>query len=311
LDLPETVVTPSVYSQHLSFSQDGKRLAYVQKSETRNLQRVSVDPASGITISEAEPVTQGTKHVTDPDLSPNEEWFACSSQGETQEDIVLIKSDGSEQRQLTNDVFRDRSPRWSPDGQRIAFYSDRSGRFEIWTINADGTGLQQLSYTSGPSTVYPIWSPDGRQMLFKQRGAQPFLFDVNRPWNDQTPQKLTVVDGLGEDFWAHSWSSDGRKLAGSWVFNRINYLHVYDFETKTYENFNVPGVKPVWLSDNHRLLYERDGRIFLFETQTKKLREVLSEAPDTVVTVCPTRDGHTFYFTLQKTESDVWLLNRE
>jgi Tol biopolymer transport system component/DNA-binding winged helix-turn-helix (wHTH) protein len=308
---PETVVTPSVYSQHLSFSSDGKRLAYVQKSETRNLQRMAFDPMRGRTTGEAQPVTQGTMYVTDPNLSPNEEWFACSTQGEKQEDILLIKRDGSEQRQLTDDVFRDRSPRWSPDGQRIAFYSDRSGRFEVWSINADGTGLHQITYTSGPSTVYPIWSPDGRQMLFKQRASQPFLFEVDKPWVEQTPQKLSVIEGKGEDFWANSWSADGRKLAGTWVLNRVNYLHVYDFETKTYENFNLPAVRPVWLGDNLRLLYEWNGRAYIVEAQTKKSHEILSADPYTITTICPTRDARNLYYTVQKTESDVWLLSLE
>ncbi len=311
LGTPETVVTPSVYSQHLSFSQDGKRLAYVQKAESRNLERVAFDPIRGQTTGETAPVTQGTKYVTDPDLSPNEEWFACSSQGEKQEDILLIKRDGSEQRQLTNDVYRDRSPRWSPDGRRIAFYSDRSGRFEVWAINSDGTGLQQITYTSGQSTVYPIWSPDGKQMLFKQRGSQPYVFDISRPWTDQTPQKMPVIGGVGEDFWASSWSPDGRKVAGTWIVNRTNYLHVYDFETQTYENFNLRAVKPIWLSDNRRLLYELDGRLHIVETQTKKSREILSAGPYTITTICPTRDARTIYYTLQKTESDVWLLSLE
>lgn len=308
---PETVLTPSVYSQHLSFSGDGKRLAYVQKSETRNLQRSAFDPLREVTTGQPEPVTQGTKYISDPDLSPDEEWFVCSSQGERQEDILLIKGDGTEQRQLTNDVFRDRGPRWSPDGQRIAFYSDRSGRFEVWTINSDSTGLRQLTYTSGPSTVFPIWSPDGNQMLFKQRDSQPFLFEVNRSWSDQTPQKLATMEGLREGFWANSWSADGRKLAGTWVLDRKGYLHVYDFETKTYENFNLTAVKPIWLSDNRRILFERDGRLHILETQTKKSHEILSAAPYTISTICATRDARTLYYTVQKTESDLWLLTRE
>lgn len=308
---PETVTTPSVYSQHLSFSRDGKRLAYVQKSETRNLQRTAFDPSREETTSQPVAVTQGTRYVTDPDLSPDEEWFACSSQGEKQEDILLIKRDGSEQRQLTYDSFRDRSPRWSPDGKRIAFYSDRSGRFEIWTINPDGTGLQQLTYTSGPSTVYPIWSPDGSRMLFKQRDAQPFLFEVNRPWAGQTPQKLPMIEGLGENLWVSSWSSDGRKLAGNWFIDRLSYLHVYDFESKTYENLKLVAGRPIWLSDNRRLISEVDGQLHIVDTQTRKSHKILSADPYTIITICPTRDLRTLYYTLLKTEADVWLLNLE
>lgn len=286
-------------------------MAYVQKAETRNLQRVSYDPVKEQVTGQSEAVTQGTRYITDPDLSPSEEWFACSSQGERQEDILLIKRDGSEQRQLTNDVFRDRSPRWSPDGQRIAFYSDRSGRFEVWVISADGTGLQQITYTSGPSTVYPIWSPDGKQMLFKQRKLQPFVFEINRPWSEQTPQKMPLISGAGEDFWASSWSVDGRKIAGTWVYNRMNYIHTYDWGTQTYENLNLPGVRPVWMSDNRHLLYEKDGRLQIVDTQTKKAHEILSADPYTITSVCPTKDFHTIYYGLEKTESDLWLLSRE
>ncbi len=308
---PETVLTPSVYSQHLSFSRDGKRMAYVQKSETRNLLHVALDPSTELTTGEPQPVTEGTRYVTDPDLSPDEEWFACSSQGEKQEDILVFRRDGSQQLQLTNDAFRDRSPRWSPDGRRIAFYSDRSGRFEVWAINSDGTGLQQLTFTSGPSTVYPIWSPDGGLMLFKQRDSQPFVFEVTRPWVEQTPQKMSVIEGLGENFWASSWSADGRRVAGTWILNSLSYLHAYDWETRTYENFNVLGTGPVWMSDNQRLLYQSDGGVHILETRTRKSHEVFSAEPHIIGTVRPARDGRTLYYTLQKTESDVWLLSRE
>jgi Tol biopolymer transport system component/DNA-binding winged helix-turn-helix (wHTH) protein len=311
LGAPETVVTPSVYSQHLSFSRDGKRLAYVQKLETRNLQSTRFDPLKEEKTGEPVAITQGTRYVTEPDLSPDEEWFVCSSQGEKQEDILLFKRNGAEQRQLTNDPFRDRSPRWSPDGKLIAFYSDRSGRFEIWTINSDGTGLRQLTHTSGTSTVYPIWSPDGNRMLFKQRDSQPFLFEVNRPWTEQTPQKLPLLPGTGENFWAFSWSDDGRKLAGVWYLNRISYLHVYDFETGTYENFNLRAARPIWLSDNRRLLYELDGRVNMLDTHTRKSHQVLSADPYTITTICPTRDARTLYYAVQKTEADVWLLSLE
>ncbi|MGH9872111.1 MAG: winged helix-turn-helix domain-containing protein [Pyrinomonadaceae bacterium] len=308
---PEAVITPSVYSQHLSFSRDGSRLAYAQKSETLNLQRVPFDPLSERITGEPEHVTQGTKYVTDPDLSPDDEWFAFSSQGEKQEDILILKRDGTELRQLTNDVFRDRGPRWAPDGQRIAFYSDRGGRFEIWSINSDGTNLRQITYTVDQSAVFPIWSPDGKRMLFKQRGAPPFFFDLNRLWTEQTPQQLSAIEGVRNNFWASSWSPDGRRLAGTWILNGIHYVHVYDFEAKTYENFGLRGLWPIWLSDNRRLLFHRDGRLHVLDTQTRKSHELFSVEPYAVGTVGATRDARTIYFTVQKTESDIWLLTRE
>ena len=51
--------------------------------------------------------------------------------------LSLVRSDGTGWRKLTDDIQRDRMARWSPDGSSIAFFSDRSGSYEIWTINPD------------------------------------------------------------------------------------------------------------------------------------------------------------------------------
>lgn len=56
-------------------------------------------------------------------------------------------------------------PRWSPDGARIAFSSNRTGHYEIWTVGADGTGLRQVTAGPGEKT-WPAWSPDGSRILF-------------------------------------------------------------------------------------------------------------------------------------------------
>jgi len=55
-------------------------------------------------------------------------------------------------------------PQFSPDGQRIAFMSDRSGPWQIWMSNADGSDPKQVSFTDSGGT--PRWSPDGRSIAF-------------------------------------------------------------------------------------------------------------------------------------------------
>ena len=73
-----------------------------------------------------------------------------------------MRTDGTGVRQLTNDVHRGRGARWSPDGQNIAFFSNRSGNYEIWTILPDGSGLKQLTATMEEVNNF-AWSPDGSQ----------------------------------------------------------------------------------------------------------------------------------------------------
>src|SRR6266508_2657137 len=59
----------------------------------------------------------------------------------------------------------DSQPSWSPDGQRIAFYSDRDGNGEIYVMNADGSGLTRLTDNDAIDIPYG-WSPDGRNLVF-------------------------------------------------------------------------------------------------------------------------------------------------
>ena len=307
----EAVPTPSGYSEYISFSRDGKQMAYVQRAETQTLHRIAFDPVTAKTTGSPEPIMKGTEYVTDPDLSPDLEWLTYSSQGSRQEDVFVIKTNGSSQRQLTNDNFNDRAPRWSPDGTRIAFYSDRSGRYEIWVINVDGSGLRQLTFTSGASAVYPIWSPDGHRMVFKQRGLLPYVFDVTRSWGDQTPQQLSPPAEPKENFWPSSWSTNGQQLAGAWTNAGKNSVHIYDLGTQTYQQLTDFGNNPVWLNDDRRLLFRFQGRIYFVDSVTKKVHDVLSFAPDEIGSMCLSKDNRAIYYTVKRTEADVWLLNLE
>jgi Tol biopolymer transport system component len=252
-------------------------------------------------------------HIVSPNLSPDGEWLAYSSQGERQEDIHLLRADGTARRQLTDDQYADRFPRWSPDGRRIAFYSDRSGRYEVWVINADGTGLAQLTNTSGPIAIYPVWSPDGSRLIYNQRDHAPFVIEPDKSWQEQTPQQLPPLPQAGEHFRAWSWSADGRRLAGSRI-NRADSkssIYVYDFDGGSYEQLTAFGDRPVWLRDGKRLLFHAAGRIHSLDVSTKRVRDVFSAPPHVAQSAFLTRDERTLYFTLLRSEANIWLFSLE
>ena len=87
--------------------------------------------------------------------------------GKWRKELWIMSADGSGQRMLAELSNSDGlfSSSWSPDGRRIAFVSDRDGNDEIYVINADGSGLRNLTRNPGWDGR-PVWSPDGRTIGF-------------------------------------------------------------------------------------------------------------------------------------------------
>jgi dipeptidyl aminopeptidase/acylaminoacyl peptidase len=211
-----------------------------------------------------------------------------------------------------NDAIKDRGPRWAPDGKRIAFYSNRGGTWNIWMINADGGGLRQLTFTGEAKAYFPLWSPEGKRLVYTNGAGAPFMIEVDRPWQEQTPQPLLSLTEPQVRFWVRAWSGDGLKLAGGW--RRINEnkltLVSYTFATRQFEPLTkIEGDNCVWLNDNRRLLYLHDGKILLVDSENKKTQEVISAAPQRITHFVISRDNRTLYFDVDATEADIWMLS--
>ena len=311
----EAVTTPSPYMAHLSFSRDGRRMAYAHMVRSGSIQRVAFDPVREAVVGQPTSVTHGSRVAMVPNVSSNGEWLTFDTQSEKQEDILVVREDGTGLRQLTDDSYKDRAPSWSPDGKRIVFFSDRSGKWEIWIINADGSGLQQVTYTTS-ATVNPVWSPDGARIVYRVEGANPEIIQVGKSWQEQTPQTLPSMSDPADRLWVWSWSPDGRKLAGHLPHSQgpLSGIVVYSLDSQQYEKLTDIGSFPVWLSDSRRLLFQGTDRhkLYLIDSQSKKFHEVLSVAPHEFGNgVTLPRDNRLIYFSLLTTEADIWLMTMD
>jgi dipeptidyl aminopeptidase/acylaminoacyl peptidase len=103
----------------------------------------------------------------------------------------------------------DQGASYSPDGTRIAFMNNYDGDFEICVMNADGTGVRQLTKNSAVD-AYPTWSPDGSKIAFtSNRDGDLDIYVMNADGSDQI--NITSDDPASDDF--PRWSPDGRFIA--------------------------------------------------------------------------------------------------
>jgi Tol biopolymer transport system component len=124
----------------------------------------------------------------------------------------------AEARKLIASTREDRSPQYSPDGQRIAFRSDRSGANEIWVSDGNGEHAVQLTKFGGPLTGSPHWSPDGTWIAFDSRPmGNGDIFVV--PAGGGAPRRITFDQA---DDVVPSWSNDGR-----WIYFASNRTGTY------------------------------------------------------------------------------------
>jgi Tol biopolymer transport system component len=110
---------------------------------------------------------------------------------------------------LIASTWVDAAPAFSPDGERIAFTSDRSGTQQVWICERDGSNATQFTFFSEPGAALGAWSPDGKQIAFNSRvngNHDIYIVDVNgrTPWQ-LTPETTEEA--------APSWSQDGQ-----WVY---------------------------------------------------------------------------------------------
>ena len=117
------------------------------------------------------------------------------------------------------------TPHYSPNGERLAFASTRSGTEEIWIANSDGTNPLKMTSVGGPQCSNPQWSPDGQRIVFNSRREGTADLYVLQP---DTGQIHRITNDPSEEI-EPRWSRDGQ-----WIYFGSN-------KTGRYEVWRMPG----------------------------------------------------------------------
>ena len=206
-----------------AWTRDGKEIVFSSnRAGNTTLWRI---PSEG---GSPTPVTGSGENVEGVDIGKKGNVLAYSRLTEKTDiwhlSLGIHSSDRTPAAELISSREKQIGPQYSADGKQIVYVSDRSGSFEIWACNSDGTNPAQLTFFRGPQVGCPRWSPDGRSILFDSREkGNGNIYVMNS--NGGTPRQLT--SGKFENN-VPSWSRDGR-----WIYFSSN-------RTGTFQLWKMP-----------------------------------------------------------------------
>ncbi|HUF31128.1 MAG TPA: protein kinase [Gemmatimonadaceae bacterium] len=306
---PEPVRTPSPNSGWISIARNGRQLIYQSTAYRGELLRLNFDPGTEAVTPEPTPVLSGSMEIRTSSQSPDGKWIAFTTSGQ-QEDVFVMAADGTGVRQLTNDVHRDRGISWWPDGSRITFYSNRDGRWNIWTIRPDGSGLTAVT-AGGEGPLWPRVSRDQRRLAYvSNTGGR--VTDLTGTF----PLKAgDLLPGTPHGHFAPvSWSPDGKQLAGTSWGVTLSGLYVYSFADRQLRRLPAEPRFGCAFVDNRRIIFidRNNYRIGIADVVTSKVRFVgalpASAAAD-FGTLSFSIDGRTILVYGTGVESDIWKMS--
>lgn len=232
-------------------------------------------------------------------------------------DLYKVSINGGEAKRLTSHVGYEMFPKFSPDGQSIAFTGQYDGNTEVYTIPLDGGEPLRVTYTAtnsrddlgdrmGPNNIVMGWTPDGKEIVYRNRIGDGFTGKLYKVANYGG---LSNVIPLPEGGFS-SYSADGKKL----VYNRVmrefrtwkyyqggmaDDIWIYDENAKSVTNITenkAQDIMPMWIGDEIYFISDRDRtmNLFVYNTKSKQTSKVTNFTEYDIK--FPSANGNTIVF---------------
>ena len=269
----------TAYDGAPSWSPDGQRLVFSAERDGQTDILVMSADGTGRRSLTTTPGEDGS-----PAFSPNGRRIAFETNRDGNFEIYTMDSEGHSPARVTNSPSIDRSPAWSPDGRRIAFLSDRDRppNFDVYLMNADGSGLQRL--TTAGTFWAPQFSPDGKHLAVQgDRDIRVITLA------DKAVKRLTFEPQNGM---SPSWSPDGSRMV--FASTRNGRLEIFTMQADGSSQdmlVSMPGASvldPRWSPDGARVAFvqvptldEKAARdssqpyaIYVIEIESRRVRRL-------------------------------------
>ncbi len=181
-----------------AWSPDGGRIAYYCWDPDSPEYTIHV---TGLDRREDHRIGTSAKTQTYPFWSPDGKKLVFhTAENKSTWDVATMNADGTEFKKLTEKSGKNWLPAYSPDGTKIAFWSDRIGHWELYTMDSDGSNIRQLTANNplGPLAAgvpRAVWSPDGSNLVFT---SSDLLGKVSLYMLDLNGHQLKIADNVGD-----------------------------------------------------------------------------------------------------------------
>ena len=214
---------PSIGPDDIVFEAGGS--LYLLDLATEKYHEVKIDVVSD--VSTLMPKTEkAEKYIQSFCPSPDGKRAVFEARG----DLFSVPAENGNVYDLTSTSgFAERYPSWSPDGRYIAYWSDKSGEYELTLKDMEKQNEEKKLTSYGPGYRYQIyWSPNSKMLSFIDKAMKIFVYDVDKDKTTQIDKAEYKYEGGLESF-KMSWSSDSRYVAYSReVENTHGAEFVYD-----------------------------------------------------------------------------------
>ncbi len=249
------VLTASGGAGRIVYEQAG--VLHVLDPKSGAAQRLTIGVASDLRETRSRFV-KGAKWIRDASLSPTGARAAFGFRGE----IVTVPGEKGDVRNLTNSVgAHDRFPAWSPDGRSVAWFSDKSGEYQLYIGSQDGKGEPRAFTLTGEGFYEaPRWSPDSQKIAYFDNSQSVYWLDVKSGASTKVGSQPVYGPVVAISY---GWSPDSKWLAYA-MDNQAMITTVYVHSTEQGKSFQVSD----GFSDVRNPVFDKSGKYLFFFSST-------------------------------------------
>ena len=246
--------------------------------------------------------------ITDVSFSPDGKLIAFLLAGDGISDIYIKQTDSGEPIKITDGKWINQTPVWSPDGQRIAFVSNRDDKNGIWTISYLGRTpiLQTPLELNRLSYQLRKWSNDGKRIFFETSGK---LRTIELDSGQISEIKLPEVEISG----SFSVSKDEKMIAYIVIENTKEQIWIQSLETgeaRAISKNNHHNWSPVFFPDNQRIAYSsnQNGNFQIYVADLKGTTPsqiTFGDVNSNIPVISP--DGFKMVYVSESDEANIFL----